>query len=439
MDRIVIKPSRGLSGTVRVPGDKSITHRAVILGAIAEGRTEIHGHLSAEDCLCTVQAFRDMGVEITEKKNGPLTVQGKGLWGLKEPGDVLNLGNSGTALRLLTGLLAGQRFFSVLTGDSSLRTRPMRRLLEPLQRMGAEIQGRDDGDHAPIAIRGRHLHGISYPLPVASAQLKSALLLAGLVARGKTEITEPVLSRDHTERMLDYLGVRLTVKGLSVSVEGPMEFKSKEIYIPGDFSSAAFLIVAALICPNSELVIREVGLNPARTGLIEILIKMGGRIEIQNQRAQCGEPVGDLIIRSSQLSGLTVEGEIIPRIIDELPILCIAAAIANGETVIRGARELRVKETDRITAMARELRKMGAEVSELPDGMRIKGGRPLIGAVCGSHGDHRIAMAMSIAGLAAQGRTVVEDTDCIATSFPGFEKTIQRISELQVARRTSQV
>lgn len=427
MDRIVIKPSRGLSGTVRVPGDKSITHRAVILGAIAQGRTEVHGYLSGEDCLATIQAFRAMGIEITEEKNGMLIIHGKGLRGLKEPDDVLNLGNSGTSLRLLTGLLAGQRFFSVLTGDASLRMRPMRRLLEPLKQMGAEIRGRDGGDHAPIAVRGQDLHGISYELPVASAQLKSAVLLAGLIAHGKTDITEPVLSRDHTERMLDYLGVRLSVKGLSVSVEGPMEYKSKEIYVPGDFSSSAFLIIAALICPNSELLIREVGLNPTRTGLLEILSKMGGRIEIQNQHTQCGEPIGDLLVRSSQLSGLMVEGEIIPRMIDELPVLCVAAASANGETVIRGAQELRVKETDRIAAMTRELRKMGAQVEELPDGMKITGGRPLRGAVCKSYGDHRIAMAMGIAGLAAQGQTVVENTDCIGTSFPGFEELVHCI------------
>lgn len=428
MQHLVIKRSQGLSGTIQIPGDKSITHRAVILGAIAEGKTAVHGYLPAEDCLATIQAFRAMGIEITEKKYGPLVIRGQGLWGLKEPDDILNLGNAGTALRLLTGLLAGQRFFSVLTGDASLRSRPMRRLLEPLKRMGAEIQGRDEGDHAPIAIRGQELHGITYSLPVASAQLKSALLLAGLIARGKTTITEPVLSRDHTERSLDYLGVPLSMKGLSVSVEGRTEFKSKEIHIPGDFSSAAFLVVAALICPNSELVIKNVGLNPTRTGLIEVLIKMGGRIEIQNQREQCGEPVGGLFIRSSPLSGLTVEGDILPRMIDELPILCVAAAVANGETVIRGAQELRVKETDRIAAMTRELRRMGVQIEELPDGMRIMGGRPLSAAVCKSSGDHRIAMAMSIAGLAAKGKTVVEDTACIATSFPGFEKTIQRIN-----------
>jgi 3-phosphoshikimate 1-carboxyvinyltransferase len=431
MDRIVIKRSRGLSGTIQVPGDKSITHRAVILGAIAVGQTVIHGYLPAEDCLATIQAFRAMGIEITEKSasggNKQLLVQGKGLWGLKEPDDVLNLGNSGTSLRLLTGLLAGQRFFSVLTGDASLRKRPMQRLLEPLRKMSAEIGGRDEGDHAPIAIRGRELHGIDYSLPVASAQLKSALLLAGLIASGKTTIAEPALSRDHTERMLDYLGVRLSVKGLSVSIEGPMEFKSKEIYIPGDFSSAAFLIVAALICPNSELVIRNVGLNPTRTGLVEVLTKMGGRIDIRNQRAQCGEPVGDLTIRSSRLSGLPVEGEIIPRMIDELPVLSIAAAMANGETVIRGAGELRVKETDRIAAMTRELRQMGVQVEELPDGMKIMGGRPLTGAVCQSYRDHRVAMAMVIAGLAAEGKTVVQDTACIDTSFPGFEEMIHHI------------
>lgn len=429
MERITIKRSQGLSGTIQVPGDKSITHRAVIIAAIAEGKTAVWGFLPAEDCLATIQAFRAMGIGITEKKNGLLIIQGKGLRGLKEPEDVLNLGNSGTTLRLLTGLLAGQRFFAVLTGDASLRSRPMRRLLEPLKRMGAEIHGRDEGEHAPIVIRGQELRGITYSLPVASAQLKSALLLAGLIARGKTTITEPVLSRDHTERLLDYLGVPLSMKGLSVSVEGRTEFKSKEIHIPGDFSSAAFLIVAALICPNSELVIKNVVLNPTRTGLIEILIKMGGRIEIRNQREQCGEPVGDLLIRSGPLSGLTVEGDIIPRMIDELPILCIAAAVADGETVIRDAQELRVKETDRIAAMTRELRRMGVQIEELPDGMRIVGGRPLKAAVCQSSGDHRIAMAMGIAGLTAKGKTVVEDTACIATSFPGFEKMVQRTNQ----------
>jgi 3-phosphoshikimate 1-carboxyvinyltransferase len=439
MDRIVVKRSRGLSGTIRVPGDKSITHRAVILGSIASGKTKVHGYLRSEDCISTIQAFRAMGVEITEKKNGRLIIRGKGLTGLKEPVDVLNLGNSGTSLRLLTGLLAGQRFFSVLTGDASLKTRPMRRLLEPLKKMGAEIRGRDEGDHAPVAIQGRELHGIAYSLPVASAQLKSGLLLAGLMASGKTTIDEPVLSRDHTERMLDYLGVHLSLRGSTISIDGRTEFNSKEIRVPGDFSSAAFFIVAALICPNSDVEIKNVGLNPTRTGLIDVLAKMGGRIDIRNQRTQSGEPVGDLVVRSSPLSGLTVEGDIIPRMIDELPILCVAAAVADGETAIRDARELRFKETDRIKTISRGLRLMGVRVKELPDGMKITGGRPLSGAVCKSSGDHRIAMAMTIAGLVAKGRTVVADTACIVTSFPGFEKTIRGISRLHAAGRRSQV
>jgi len=421
MSQLSMPPATGpLRGTVTVPGDKSITHRALILGALAEGHTRITGYSQGEDCLNTLQAVRGLGVEVQEIPEG-LEVVGKGLWGLAEPSSVLDCGNSGTGLRLLAGVLAGQEFFSVLTGDASLRSRPMGRVVKPLRQMGAIIAGRRGGELAPLAIQGGGLKPTIYESPVASAQIKSCVLLAGLFAEGATTVKEPMRSRDHTERMLTYLGVPLRVEGCTVEIEGRQLFEGKPIAVPGDISAAAFFLVAALIVPGSEILITGIGLNPERTGILDVLLGMGADIAILNSRETSGEPVGDLRVRSTRLTGTIIGPELIPKTIDELPILCVAAALADGETRIAGAQELRVKETDRIHAMAVELARIGVVVEEQPDGLVIQGGSTLRGAVCQSYGDHRVVMSLAIAGLvAAEGTVVIEDVACVETSFPGF-------------------
>ena len=413
-----------LRGTLTVPGDKSITHRAIILGALADGEALLSNYCPGEDCLHTAQAFQAMGVSIDI---GPerMRVSGKGLNSLREPDSLVDCGNSGTGIRLLAGVLAGQDFFSVLTGDDSIRRRPMGRVVGPLREMGAQIAGRRGGELAPLAITGARLRGIAYRSPIASAQVKSSVLLAGLFADGTTSVTEPALSRDHTERLFDYLGIPLTRNGLTVSLTGRRSFAARDIPIAGDLSAAAFFLVGASLVPDSDVTIIGVGANPTRTGILEVLRDMGARIDLVNPRMQAGEPVADLRVRSAPLRGITIGPDRIPQMIDEFPILCVAAACAQGDTVISGARELRVKESDRIATMAVELRRMGAEVEERPDGMRIGGGRPLHGAACHSHGDHRVAMSMTIAGLVASGDTTVEETACVATSFPEFEKKLR--------------
>jgi 3-phosphoshikimate 1-carboxyvinyltransferase len=412
-----------LRGTMTVPGDKSITHRAVIFSALAEGPSEVIGYLPSEDCERTITAFREMGISIsveTVNEAPSLHVEGKGLWGLTEPAGVIDCGNSGTTLRLLTGLLAGKPFFSVLTGDASLRKRPMRRVIDPLRTMGAEILGRSGGNLAPLAISGKKLNGIDYRLPVASAQVKSALLLAGLTASGVTVLSEPSRSRDHTERMLRFLGVRFEENDGRLSIVGGSAYPGKRIEVPGDLSSAAFFLVAGAIIEGSEVTVRKVGINPTRTGFLEVLKEMGAEITVAPSIPMGDEPVADLTVRSTPLHGVVVRGEMIPRTIDEFPILCIAAAAAEGETVIRDAQELRVKESDRITTMAEALRGMGITVEEFPDGMRIEGKKKWEGTFCKTDGDHRIAMSMAIAGLLAEGGNEIDDVACIDTSFPGF-------------------
>jgi len=413
-----------LHGTLTVPGDKSITHRAIILSALADGEATISNYCPGEDCLHTAAAFQAMGVPV-EIAPDRLRVTGKSLWGLREPDSIVDCGNSGTGIRLLVGVLAGQDFFSVLTGDTSIRRRPMGRVVGPLREMGAVIAGRRGGELAPLAIVGARLRGIAYSSPIASAQVKSSVLLAGLFAEGTTSVTEPALSRDHTERLFAYLGIPVTRNVLTVSLTGQRAFTAKDIAVAGDLSAAAFFLVAASLVPNSEVTITGVGVNPTRTGVLEILQAMGAHIELLNPRTQAGEPVADLRVRSAPLRGVTIGPERIPKTIDEFPILCVAAACAQGETIISGAEELRVKESDRIAAMAMELRRLGAAVEERPDGLRIAGGRPLTGAVCQSHGDHRVAMSMMVAGLVARGETRVEDTACVATSFPGFDKQLR--------------
>ncbi len=424
MSQLSIPPaSRPLRGTVTVPGDKSITHRALILGALAQGHTRITGYSQGEDCLNTLGVIRELGIDIQEIPEG-LDVTGKGLWGLTEPENVLDCGNSGTGLRLLAGVLAGQKFFSVLTGDASLRSRPMGRVVKPLRQMGATISGRRGGDLAPIAIQGGALQSVVYESPVASAQIKSCVLLAGLFVDGTTTIKEPMKSRDHSERMLTYLGIPVRVDGYTVQMDGQQSFDGKPITVPGDISAAAFFLVAASIVPDSEILLTGIGLNPERTGILDVLSAMGADIATLNTREVSGEPVGDLRVRATRLIGTTIGPELIPKTIDELPILCVAAALADGETRITGAQELRVKETDRIHAMAVELARIGVVVGEEPDGLVIQGGSRLQGALCKSYGDHRVVMSLAIAGLVAKELVVIEDVDCVETSFPGFHSKL---------------
>jgi len=431
MADLVIHPSRGLHGEATPPGDKSLSHRAVMFSALAEGSTEITGFLAGEDTLNTARAVRMLGVEVEDRGGGTLVVRGKGLDGLTEPAHVLDLGNSGTGMRLLAGLLAGQEFFSVLTGDQYLSNRPMGRIASPLRMMGAAIDGREGGTRAPLAIRGagRATKPLAYDSPVASAQVKSAVLLCGLYAEGTTIVREPHRSRDHTERMLRSFGVDVRENGLEVALAGRQRLRSPgTLAIPADLSSAAFIIVAAATVPGSEVLVRNVGVNPTRTGLIDVLTAMGADIALLDRREHAGEPVADLQVRYRPLHATTIGGELIPRLIDEVPVIAVAAACADGTTVIREAAELRVKESDRITAMATELRKLGVEVRETPDGMESTGRTRPRGASCESHGDHRIAMSLAVAGLGADGTTTVRDAAWIDTSFPGFERLLRRMA-----------
>lgn len=435
MKSFTVTPGRPLAGAITVPGDKSVTHRAIIMTALAEGESRLSSYCRGEDCLNTMRAFQAMGIQIEEQPD-VLRVHGKGLWGLREAEGPIDCGNSGTGTRLLAGLLAGQDFFTILTGDESIRRRPMGRVVKPLRQMGAVIAGRKGGELAPLAITGTRLHGIDYTSPVASAQIKSSLLFAGLFAEGTTRFREPRLSRDHTERMFRYFGIALTDESGTLVLQGrpASGWTGRDIVIPGDFSAAAFFLVGAAILPGSDVTVQNVGINPTRTGLIDVLTAMGAKIEILNRRDQAGEPVADLRVRSAPLKGISVGPELIPQTIDEFPILCVAAAVADGVTTISGAEELRVKESDRIATMAAELRAMGAQITEKPDGMVIQGvGRAghngrLTGTLAGrSHGDHRVAMSLAIGGLTAATPTHVDDTGCVETSFPNFEETLGRL------------
>lgn len=428
MAELHVTPSRGLKGEIALPGDKSISHRSVMLASLSQGETVINGFLPGEDTLNTAKAMQALGAVIAQAGTDRMVVRGRGLDGLTEPAGPLDLGNSGTGLRLLAGLLAGQDFFSVLTGDRYLRKRPMARIVDPLRLMGARIDGREQGKLAPLAIRGagRRTKPIEFTSPVASAQVKSAILLAGLYADGTTVVSEPSKSRDHTERMLRCFGVRVREEGARVSLEGRQTLTTPGVIdVPADISSAAFFMVAASIVPGSDLTIRNVGVNPTRTGVIDALRAMGADISLGNRREQAGEPVADIRVRHRRLRAAEFSGAMIPRAIDEIPVLAVAASYAEGTTVIRDAAELRVKESDRIATMAAELRRMGVALQERPDGMEITGRESLDAAACESHGDHRIAMSMAVAGLAARGETVICDTEWIETSFPGFEKLLR--------------
>ncbi|MFZ5646862.1 MAG: 3-phosphoshikimate 1-carboxyvinyltransferase, partial [Bacillota bacterium] len=398
--------SKGLRGTVTVPGDKSISHRAVMMGSIAEGETLIKNFLTGEDCLSTMKCFKDLGVEFKGPHNGEVLVRGRGPGGLREPENILDAGNSGTTMRLITGILSGQPFFSVITGDESLKSRPMGRVAVPLRQMGATIMGRRENTLAPLAIRGGRLKAIDYASPVASAQVKSSILLAGLYAEGVTSVTEPLKSRDHTERMMKYFGAGIEVDGNRVKVQGGSVLRGGEITVPGDISSAAFLMVAASVVPDSDITIKNVGTNPTRDGIISALRQMGADIEMLESREMNGEPVSDIRVRSAGLKGTTIKGELIPRMIDEVPVLAVAASVAEGETVVRDASELKVKESNRIAAIVDELKKFGVDIEELPDGFIVKPGNRLKGATVDSRRDHRIAMAMTVAGLISEGQTV---------------------------------
>lgn len=415
----VVEPGGTMSGSVGVPGDKSISHRAVILGALAEGTTMVSGFLEGRDCLATREAFRAMGVAIEHPAPGRLALRGVGLHGLRPPPGSLDLGNSGTSMRMLAGLLAAQRFDSMLTGDASLSRRPMRRVIEPLQRMGARIEAGPEGT-APLRITGgRRLHGIDYVMPVASAQVKSALLLAGLYAAGETRVREPGISRDHTERMLEAFGADLRREADGVRVRPGPALTGREVAVPGDLSSAAFLLVAAAIAPGSDLTVRRVGINPTRTGVLEVLRAMGADLEIAPLEGAGSEPVADIRVRYRPLRGVRIPPDVVPRAIDEFPALFIAAACAHGETHLAGARELRVKESDRIQVMADGLAALGVDARPLEDGIRIRGGGLRRGTV-DSGGDHRVAMAFAVAALCADGPVEVRDCANVGTSFPGF-------------------
>jgi len=432
-NQVLITPAKYLRGEITLPGDKSITHRAIILSSIAEGKSELKGVQRGKDCLATLKCIEQMEVPAREGEK-EVIIEGVGLEGLKEPEDVLNCGNSGTTMRLLAGLLAGQRFYSVLSGDKFLRKRPMKRIVDPLREMGAKIEGREKGNFPPLTIVGGELKGINYLSPIASAQVKSCLLLAGLYAKGKTFVKEPYKSRDHTERMMQYLGISIRAKGLEVQLEGEKSrrsFKGKSFYIPGDISAGAFFIGAAVSLPGSRVKLSNVGLNPTRKGFLDVLLKMGAEVKISNFKKICEEEVGDIEVRGgNNLRGVVIQGEMIPRLIDEIPILTVVSCFAQGDTLIKDAGELRVKETDRIRAIVSELKKMGADIEERKDGMLIRGGNKLRGALVKSWGDHRIAMALAIAGLRCEGETTIADTQCIDTSFPEFQKTLKELEKV---------
>ena len=433
--RLVIAPPQhgvSLQGRISVPGDKSISHRALMLGAIASGETRIQGLLLGEDPRSTARCFQQMGVDVSDLEADWITVKGQGIDLLQEPDDMLDVGNAGTAIRLMLGILAAQPdcFFTV-TGDASIRRRPMSRVVKPLLQMGAQIWGRQGNTLAPLAVQGTSLKPIHYHSPVASAQVKSCILLAGLRVNGATTITEPSLSRDHSERMLKAFGADLSIDSetCSVTLRGPATLTGQTIIVPGDISSAAFWLVAAAITPGSNLVIENVGINPTRTGILEALWQMEADITIENERLVTGEPVADLRVRHSQLKGCTLDGAIIPRMVDEIPVLAVAALFAQGSTIIKDAAELRVKESDRLAVMASQLTQLGAAVTEYPDGLEIKGETLLQGATVDSFTDHRIAMSLAIAALKISGTTTIERAEAAAVSYPDFVNTLQTVCQ----------
>lgn len=413
-----IKKQTNLKGTLTIPGDKSISHRAVMFGSLARGTTRISHFLEGADCLSTISCFRKMGIEIDRNKD-EILVHGRGLHGLTAPTEILDVGNSGTTTRLISGILAGQTFTSELDGDDSIRTRPMKRIMTPLASMGADITSRLDNGCAPLIIHGRPLHAAHYDSPVASAQVKSCVLLAGMYADGITSVTEPFLSRNHTEIMLNYFGAEITSEGTTASIRPEPVLEGRDIQVPGDISSAAYFIAAGLLTPGSEILLKNVGINPTRAGILKVCMDMGADITLLNESTE-GEPTADLLIRTSSLKGTTIEGSIIPTLIDEIPMIAVMAAFAEGTTIIRDAQELKVKESDRIAVMVDNLRRMGADIEGTDDGMIIHGGRPLHGAVIDPHLDHRIAMSFAVAGTICDGTVEILNGECVNISYPEF-------------------
>ncbi len=431
-DLTIQSPTSGISlrGSLSIPGDKSVSHRALMLGALAQGETRIQGLLLGEDVISTANCLRSLGADISELTSETVLVKGRGLGQLQEPLDVLDAGNSGTTMRLMLGILAAQpNCLFTITGDRSLRSRPMSRVVKPLTHMGAAIWGRQNNNLAPLAIKGQKIRPIHYYSPVASAQVKSCLLLAGLMAEGKTTVTEPALSRDHSERMLKAFGADIYTdyETNSVTIAGGNTLQGQLVIVPGDISSAAFWLVAASIVPDSELVLTNVGINPTRTGILDVLGKMGANITIENKKIVAGEPIADLRVRHSSLQGCEITGELTVRSIDEIPIIVVAAAFAKGTTIIKDAAELRVKECDRLSVMATQLSRMGAKITEHPDGLEIQGGHPLSGAEVASHDDHRIAMSLAVAGLQASGTTVIKEASAANISYPNFFDSLQQV------------
>ena len=417
-----------LKGELKVPGDKSISHRGVMLGSLAQGTTAVTNFLEGADCLSTINCFRSMGIDIsrTEKE---ILIHGKGLHGLSAPSSCLDVGNSGTTMRLLSGILAGQRFSSELTGDASIRKRPMTRVIAPLSLMGGCVESLSGNGLAPLRITGRPLKGMHYQSPVSSAQVKSCVLLAGLYADGQTSVTEPFLSRNHSELMLRSFGAKISSKGPTATVEPEPILIGQKVEVPGDISSAAYFIAAALLIPGSELLIQNVGINPTRDGILKVCASMGAKIEILNSHTCCGEEVADLLVRHSSLKGTVIEGALIPTLIDELPVLSVLAAFAEGTTIIRDAQELKVKESNRLDIMVHHLTAMGADVEPTEDGMIITGGKPLHGGILDSYLDHRIAMAFAVAGMVAEGETEITRADCVDISYPDFYKDLEKLKK----------
>lgn len=416
---MIFTRTQSLQGILTVPGDKSISHRCIMLGALAEGTTEVHGFLQGADCLSSIACFEKMGVTI-DNSGELVRIHGLGLHHLKSPSDILDVGNSGTTTRLMSGILAAQPFTSMIDGDASIRKRPMKRIMTPLAQMGASITSLEGNDCAPLRIEGRSLHGIHYQSPVASAQVKSAILLAGLYAEGETSVTEPYVSRNHTELMFEAFGVPIHCEGTTVTVQPVSSLLAQNISVPGDISSAAYFLVAGLITPNSCITIQNVGINPTRDGILEVCRAMGAKLTMENVKVSVGEPTSDITVSTSSLHGTTIEGALIPKLIDELPIIAVLACFAEGTTVIKDAQELKVKESNRIDVMVTNLSAMGADIEATDDGMIIHGGKPLHGAVIDSHLDHRIAMSFAIAGMNADGNTEILGADCVNISYPDF-------------------
>jgi 3-phosphoshikimate 1-carboxyvinyltransferase len=415
-----------LEGQINIPGDKSISHRSVMFGAIANGTTTVTNFLKGEDCLSTISCFQKLGVKIEEKEDS-LVIEGKGWDHLIEPSHVLNVGNSGTTIRLMLGLLSGRPIHTTFIGDDSIAKRPMKRVITPLREMGAIIDGRNNGDFTPLSLRGGGLRPISYSLPIASAQVKSSIILAALQAKGTTKIVEPAQTRDHTERMIRQFGGNIETDDLTITVSGPQTLKGTQVNVPGDISSAAFFLVAGAIVPEGKIRLKNVGLNPTRTGIIDVLNKMGAKMTILPNEDEAFEPVGDIIVEPTQLNGTVIEGDLIPRLIDEVPIIALLATQAYGKTIIKNAEELKVKETNRIDTVVNELLKLGADITATDDGMIINGPTKLNGGVVSSHGDHRIGMMLAIASLICKGEIVLEEADAIAVSYPNFFSDLSQL------------